>query len=211
MSAQALRRSGWILWLLAPVLLGLSLYRPFTPSNNRAARIPTVIGPWALVAEHPLGARGHALLGTDDACWRTYSRPDEAPVYLVAVYHDSNWKSVHPPHICLEGSNMEIVRDDSLAVDLGGRIQEVGELLCLSLDRERDYLSLYLFGAEGFTTSSYGGFLWHHLPRALVRASSSGFLMRVETWVGEGGEEAARERCTAFLAEFLPVAEALLQ
>jgi EpsI family protein len=208
---MTLRRSGWVLWLLAPPLLGLSLYRPFTPSNDRAARIPTEIGTWTLQAEHPLGERGYALLGTDDACWRTYVGQDGEPVYLVAVFHDSNWKSVHPPHICLEGSNMEIVRDDYATIEMGERLQEVGELLCLSLDRKRDYLSLYLFGAESFTTPSYGGFLSHHLPRALLRASSSGFLMRVETWVGEGGEDAARQRCAAFLAEFLPAAEALLR
>ena len=208
---MTLRRSRWILWLLAPLLLGLSLYRPFTPSHDRAARIPAELGAWRLFAEHPLESRDHALLGTADACWRTYIGPDEEPVYLVAVFHDSNWKSVHPPHICLEGSNMEILRDDTTTIQLGDRTEDVGELFCVSLDRKREYLSLYLFGAEGFSTPSYSGFLSHHLPRALVRSSSKGFLMRVETWVGEGGEAAARERCAAFLAEFLPAAEALLQ
>lgn len=208
--SPVLRCSGLVLWILAPLLLVLSIYRPAS-SGGRAAGLPERLGEWHAVREHFLGEREHALLGTDDVAWRTYQGADGEPVYLVAVFHDSNWKSVHPPHICLEGTNMDIVRDDRETLDLNGRQLELGRLLCLSRDQGKYYLGYYLFGARDFTASTYQAFFWHHLPLGLLRASNSGFLMRVETWVGEGGEAAARRRCEAFLADFLPAAEALLQ
>ena len=211
MSSSPTRRSALILWLCAPVLLGLGLYRPFTPSSGRADQLPTTVGEWQLHTEHPLTVQDYAMLGTDDAVWRTYTDSEEVPIYLTAVFHDSNWKSVHPPHICLQGSNMEIVRDDSEEIPLADGPQEVGRLLCQSLDERGEYLSLYAYGSRDFTTSSYWSFFFHHLPRAVVRSSNSGFLLRVETWLGEGGEEAAQRRCADFLAELLPAARALLR
>lgn len=208
--SPALRRSGWVLWATAPLLALLSFYRPAS-SGGRAPDLPDELGQWRVEREHLLTDRDHTLLGTDDVAWRTYEGIDGEPVFMVAVFHDSNWKSIHPPHICLEGSNMDVVRDDRQTLDLNGREQEMGRLLCQSRDRGMYYLSYYVFGTGEFTSSSYQGFFLHHLPRAVVRASNSGFLMRVETWVGEGGEEAARRRCEAFLADFLPAAEALLQ
>lgn len=211
MNGLALRRSTWLLWLSAPLLLGLSLYRPFTPSAGRAAKLPVAFGTWERRAEHYLSAVDFAQLGTDDACWRTYVGEDGVEIYVTAVFHDSNWKSVHPPQICLEGSNMEIVRDDRDEIPRAGGTVEVGRLFCSALDQRGDYLSLYVYGSEEFSTYSYWTFFFHHLPRAVLRSSNSGFLLRVETWIGDGTEESARQRCADFLSELLPAAQSLVR
>ncbi len=211
MNDLSLGRSAWVLWVSAPLLLGLSLYRPFTQSTGRAAQLPVVFGTWERTTEHHLSERDFFALGTDDACWRTYEGEDGKEIYLTAVFHDSNWKSVHPPQICLEGSNMEIVRDDQDEIAQEGGTVEVGRLFCSALDQRGDYLSLYVYGSEEFSTHSYWSFFFHHLPRAVLRSSNSGFLLRVETWIGDGTEESARQRCADFLSELLPAAQSLVR
>lgn len=211
MNDPSLRRSAWLLWPCAPLLLALSLYRPFTPSAGRAGQLPVAFGSWERSAEHHLSASDFAQLGTDDACWRTYVGEDGMEIYLTAVFHDSNWKSVHPPQICLEGSNMEIVRDDRDEIAQEGGTLEVGRLFCSALDQRGDYLSLYVYGSEEFSTHSYWNFFFHHLPRAVLRSSNSGFLLRVETWIGDGSEESARQRCADFLSALLPTAQSLVR
>src|SRR5690606_1073312 len=91
--SRVLKVSSAVLWLLAPGLLFLSWYRPFTVSVGRAERLPAEIGRFTLVEETPLTPREHMLLGTDDAVSRTYRAADGGLVFLVAVFHQHNWKS----------------------------------------------------------------------------------------------------------------------
>ncbi|MEZ5965810.1 MAG: EpsI family protein [Planctomycetota bacterium] len=201
--------SGVLLWLAAPALLFLSWHRPFTTSIGRAARVPLRIGGFVQTSEDVLTPRERELLGTDDATWRTYRDADGHEVYVVAVFHQHNWKSVHPPHLCLRGSDMTIEHDgetEPLAV-VGGTDVRAGRIATRARGDGRPYLSLYVYGAGGLRTGSYSTFVWHHLPRAVLRRDSPGFLLRVEAWRDEGDAEA---RCRAFLRAAVPVLEGLL-
>jgi hypothetical protein len=131
-------------------------------------------------------------------------------VFLVAVFHQSNWTSVHPPHICLAGSNMRIVEDGLLGGE-GEVPGSVGRIVTVDRGNRRKYLSLYVYGAAGLQTGRYSEFVLHHLPRALLRRGGVGYLMRVETWV-EGDDMAAAEaRCRRFLTDAVAAAEALVR
>ena len=206
MSARTGKISALVLWIAAPLLCGLSLYRPFHGSAGRAAGLPASLPGFELVADHPLTRRQMELLGTEDATWRTYRDAAGHEVYLVAVFHEENWRSVHPPQICLEGSNMTIVEDS--AIELDGA--SVGRLRTVSRDDGRGYLGLYVYGAPGLWTGSYAEFAWHHAPRAVLRRSVRGCLLRVETWIGADGVEPAEARCRAFLRALAPAAKARL-
>lgn len=206
---RRLKAAAIVLWLLAPALAFLSFYRPFTSSVGRAVRVPSRIGDCAVVEETALTARERTLLGTDDAVARTYRDPQGRTVFLVAVFHQHNWKSVHPPHLCLRGSDMSIEYDgvDDPQRSPDGIDLVPGRIVTRSRSGQRPYLCLYLYGARGLRTGSYSRFVWHHLPAAMLRRSAAGFLLRVEAWLDEGDAEA---RCRAFLRSAVPALEALL-
>ena len=203
------KKSLWLLWVVAPLLLALSLYRPFTPSRGLAATLPTELPGYTLWKDIKLTERQTELLGTGDAAWRTYKTDDGNYVFMVAVFHEENWKSVHPPRICLEGSNMDIREDDSFEFP-GIEGGSAGRIVAYSRSKKRDYVSLYLYGAEGLMTPSYLDFFWHHAPKALLRRSTSGFLLRVETFLGRGGMPVAEARCKDFMTKMLPIAQQLV-
>lgn len=205
------RHAALILWTLAPLLLFLSWSRPPAVRGDLAGRLPRALKGFSLARDNPMTVREYDLLGTRDVVWRTYVDSAREPVYLIAVFHEANWKSVHPPHICLRGSDMELREDRRLRAVLGDREVGVGEIVAHSRSNGRGYLSWFVFGAPDFVSPSYGAFVWRHVPRALLRRSDPGFLLRVETWIGDGDLVAARERCRAFLAEILPAAEASLR
>ena len=207
-----LQRSSLALWLLAPALLGLSLYRPFTPSSGRAAGLPATVAGFTLVEDRPMTPRQMELLGTGDAAWRVYREEATGQhVFVVAVFHQENWKSVHPPHICLEGSDMAIVRDDvvELALDDGAR-RKVGRIEAHHRPQGADYSSLYLYGAGGLVTPSYSEFFLHHAPAAILRRPIRGFLLRVETYLDPARPGAAQASAARCMAALLPAAQAAL-
>lgn len=199
--------AGALLWTLAPALLWLSLHRPFAPSQGRAAALPARLGGFTLVDDYALTPRHLELLGTADAVWRTYRDGRGREVVVVLVHHGANWKSVHPPHLCIEGSNMTIRSDGRAALPGGG---EAGRILAWSHDQQRLAVNLYAYGARGLVTPSYARFVLHHAPRALFRAATAGFLIRVAAWA-DGEDAAAGEAlCAEFLTLALPAATEVL-
>jgi EpsI family protein len=194
---------------VAPLLLALSLYRPFTESRGRAGALPEALPSYQLVERHEMTPRQYELLGTNDAAWRTYRDAAGHEVYLVALYHEENWKSVHPPRICLEGSDMSIVEEGE--VELPGGAGTAGRIVAHSRSGQRDYISVYVYGAPDLLTGSYLSFVWHHAPRAVLRRPTRGFLLRVESFVESDGTAAAVARCVDFLTELVPSARALLE
>ena len=205
-------RSAIVLWIAAPVLLALGLVRPPVGSQSRSLQLPASVAGHELVRENRLTEREYDLLGTRDVVWRTYRGDDGRKVFSIAVFHEANWKSVHPPHICLRGSDMVLRADRRHRTAIDGRDLEVGEIVAFSNSARREYLSWFVYGAPEFSTPSYAGFVWRHLPRAVLRQSDPGFLLRVETWIdGDDGLERARERCRRFLRVVLPAAEAALR
>lgn len=208
---RTLRRSAILLWLLAPALLWLTLHRPFTGASGRAAHVPQVVGEFRVASDHALTPREFELLGTDDATWRTYQDRNGAEIFVVVLFHQENWKSVHPPHLCLRGSDMLIDGDGVVMTKAAdGTAFDVGRILASNRVGGRRYLSNFVYGARGLRTSSYAGFVLHHLPRAIARVSAPGYLLRVETWV-DGDLEAADARCMSLLLALVPHLEELLR
>lgn len=214
-AGERLRRHGAVLWVVCGPLLLLSLYRPAGASSGRATALPAAVAGFEQTEEHGLSRRYRQLLGTEDAAWRTYQGADGRPLYVVGVFHGSNWKSVHPPHVCLRASDLDVVRDEVAALESPGAGRTgsatMGRLLLNRRGDGRPYLSLYAYGADGLCTGSYWQFVLHHAPRALFRASNDGFLLRVDTWAdGPGGVPAAEARCRALLAGLVGAARRLL-
>jgi hypothetical protein len=206
-----IRVHGIVLWALAPLLLWLSSYRPEGGDLGRAARLPERVGGFESVEQYPLTGSVIAMLGTPDAIWRRY-RGALGEVFVVAVFHDENWKSVHAPDTCLRGSNMEIVAARTLPAPDAGDGAGIGYLRMRAVDRGRDYLSLFAFlAAPDFLTGDYWSFFWHHAPSAVLRRSVPGCLLRVETWVEDGDLAAAEARCRAALEALLPICRDLLR
>ena len=203
-------RSAVVLWVMSPLLLALAWYRPFTASAGRAERLPKALDGYAMAAQHPMTARHFELLGTNDAVWRTYRDERKTEIYVVALFHQENWKSVHPPRICLEGSDMSILDEGELPLGPGPNEATVGRILTKSRSSGQDYVSLFVYGAPGFLTSGYTEFFLHHAPRAILRQSTGGFLLRVESFVGPEGVRGAETLCLDFVRKILPSAQALV-
>jgi exosortase len=200
----------WWLWACCAPLLWLSLYRPGGETAGRAAALPASAGEFVQQQEYAMSERWYHLLGTRDASWRHYVDSGGNAAFVVAVFHGSNWKSVHPPHVCLRASNMDELEDGALALGDGTDAQ-VGRILLRGRDDGRPYLCLFAYGARDLCTGSYLGFFLHHAPRALFRASNDGFLLRVECYAdGQGGVAAAERRCRELLRALLASARGLL-
>jgi hypothetical protein len=74
------------------------------------------------------------------------------------------------------------------------------------------YLTLSVFGTDSWVSGDYWNFTMHHLPLALLRQNESGFLLRVESPIYTGEQEAsAEQRCREFLQQLLPEARRLLR
>ncbi|MEM7201829.1 MAG: exosortase C-terminal domain/associated protein EpsI [Planctomycetota bacterium] len=213
MTGPALLRSAGVLWLLAPMLLVLSVYRPQGVSRGRAAALPEAAGAYRLAERYTLTPRHLQLLGTEDATWRAYRGADGAVLYMVAVFHEQNWKSLHPPRICLEGSDMTIVEDGRTTIDMGAAgAVSVGRIVARSRSEDREYLSLYVYGSGTMRTGSYARFVLDQVPAALLRQPQRGFLLRVESWIDAdaAGVAAAEEQCAVLLSGLTDAAEAIL-
>lgn len=206
------RRTTLLLWGISVPLLLLGLYRPYAESMGRADRLPQLVPGFQMQRSFAISQHYYDLLGTDDAVWRSYVGSDGQPIYVVAVFHGANWKSVHPPRICLEGSDMVIAEDRLRAVEVGGEVVQAGHLLAETAAGHRPYVGYYAFGGTDMITGSYWSFFWHHAPRALFRVSNAGFLLRVESYGdGDGGRDGADRRCRELLQQLLPAAQAVLR
>ena len=198
----------------------LTLYRPAGGGEDRAARLPDEVAGYGLIRRDAAAEarfqqslpRWIELLGTDDFVWRRYRGAGDRNISLVALFHDANWKSVHPPRICIEGSNMEIEVDDIVPIAWLDSGSSVSRIVARSRSDGWRYLTLSLFGTVDWSSGSYTEFAGHHMPLALLRRSQSGFLLRVETpvWPDEN-ERAAAQRCVDFLAGLVPSARELLR
>ncbi|MFN3240191.1 MAG: exosortase/archaeosortase family protein [Planctomycetota bacterium] len=216
----SLRGPAIALWLCAGPLLWLSVYRPFGDRTDRAERLPAQLAGYTL---QPRSAddeqefqqalpRWRELLGTGDFVWRRYRDEQRHLISLVALFHDTNWKSVHPPRICIEGSNMTIVRDDLVDAPWLGDGVAVSRIRANSRTDQWRYVTLSVFGTTDWASGDYWDFTMYHLPRAVLRANESGFLLRVESPIYDGeGPEVAEARCAAFLRQLVPSARSLLR
>ena len=223
--AGASPRSGGVvpavaLWALAGPLLWLSVWRPFGDRDDRAAQLPVEAAGYALERRSPDAERQfqaalprwRELLGTGDFVWRRYRDADGHLINLVALFHDTNWKSVHPPRICIEGSNMAIVRDEVVDAPWLPVGERVSRIEARSHADGWEYVTLSVYGTATWASGDYWEFVMHHLPRAVVRANESGYLLRVESPVykGEVADDAAA-RCREFLGRLLPSAQELVR
>lgn len=180
------------IWFAALPLLLLSLHRPPGRPADRAERLPVEVAGYRLVPRTPEQEaqfqrnlpRWRELLGTGDFVWRRYDDRLGVPLWVVALFHDDNWKSVHPPRICIEGSDMDILVDDETPfpeLAAGGR---AGRIVARRRSDGARFVTISLYGAADWSAGAYWDFVLHHLPRALVRAPMSGYLLRVESAVG---------------------------
>lgn len=219
-AAGGLRRPGLLLWLAAAPLLALALHRPHGGAERRAEALPAAIAGYRLVERSAAEQaqfqqnlpRWRELLGTDDFAWRRYDDADGNALWVVALFHDANWKSVHPPRICIEGSNMDIERDDVVPFAEFGFGGTAGRIVARSRSDGFRYVTMSLYGTADWSSGDYWDFTLHHLPRALVRANMSGFLLRVESAVQKGEDVGAAEaRARALLAALAGAAKAAVR
>lgn len=218
--SASLRGPAILLWALAGPLLWLSCYRPFGDRSDRAQLLPDTIASYRLEPrtekqqqdfEKAL-PRWRELLGTNDFVWRRYRGPDKHRINLVALYHDTNWKSVHPPRICIEGSNMRIVQDDLVPAGWLEAEAVASRIVAKRRSNGWRYVTLSMFGTESWASGDYWDFTMHHLPRALLRQNESGFLLRVESPIYAGEDVGdAEARCREFLQQLIPEARKLLR
>jgi exosortase len=222
--ATSLRGPAIACWLLAGPLLWLSCYRPFSDRSGRAEQIPATIAGYEMQSRSEAQQqafekalpRWRELLGTGDFVWRRYRDSEQHMINVVALFHDTNWKSVHPPRICIEGSNMMIEQDDlvgaSWITEDGGSDAVASRIVAKRRSDGWRFVTLSMFGTESWASGDYWDFTMHHLPRALLRQNESGFLLRVESPIYSGEDVAqSQARCREFLEQLMPAARKLVR
>jgi exosortase len=216
-----LRRAGVVLWLVAIPLLAWSIHRPHAAHAARAEALPATLGGYVDVPRTGAARERferdlpqfRELLGTADFVWRHYRGGDGAFVNVTALFHDTNWKSVHPPRICIEGSNFTIASEQVVAAPWLGDGVTIGRIVAKGRADGASWVTLAVYGTREWLVGDYRDFVWHHLPRALVRASVSGFLLRVESKVRPGvdDEAAAEARCREVMQALVPAAREVMR
>ena len=213
--ARRLVPHALVLTALALPLVWLSFHRPPGGGTERAERLPAQVAGYRLLERGPEDQqrflqslpRFRELLGTDDFVWRGYADGRGRQVFLTALFHDSNWKSVHPPRICIEGSNMDILTDDLVLAPWLDSGTTLSRIVAKSRSSGFTYVTLSVFGTDDWASGDYWDFTWHHLPRALLRRNASGFLLRVEAPILPGETQVdAERRAATFLRALVPIA-----
>ena len=194
-----------VLWGGAPVLCFLQFHRPPDVMGSRSERIPSSLGEWTRTRSHDLTERSYSMLGTRDVLWAVFQDGREEEVNCITVFHAANWKSVHPPQVCLRGDGCVIESTTTVEVPIAGHHDAVLGRIVASLQGRR-MLGLFAFGTRDLLTPSYLAFFLHHVPGALLRRPKEGFLIRVETFM-DGDPEAAMDRCLRFFKALLPMVE----
>jgi len=216
--ARGSRRTAVVAWGLAGPLLWLGVHRPVVDGRDRADALPAVVATFAVVPRTPAEEqrfrrdlpRYRELLGTDDFTWRTYRNAAGQALNLVGLFHDTNWKSVHPPRICIEGSDMDVEVDELAPAPWLGDGVQVSRIVAKRRSDGRRFVTLSVFGTASWLSGSYGAFFLHHAPKALLRQADSGFLLRVESAI-QPGNDGGEARCAEFLRALVPEAQRLLR
>lgn len=105
---------------------------------------------------------------------------------------------------------MDIEQDDFAAAWPEGPL--ASRIVARARRTGRRFVTLSLFGTADWLSGDYWQFTLHHLPRALVRANQSGFLLRAEAPIGDGESEAdAERRASRFLQALVPIARERLR
>ncbi|MFQ5507298.1 MAG: exosortase C-terminal domain/associated protein EpsI, partial [Planctomycetota bacterium] len=175
-----------------------------------AALVPRQSEHFVAVRDHPLSERWYRMLGTRDVCWRSYEHRSSARrVVLTNVFHGRNWKSVHPPQVCLKASGFELMGEENHSFEIPEE-----RLTCNVLTasyRKTRYMIAYVYGGPDFTTPSYFRFFLRNLPKTILRRPIRGFLLRVDMpWPGSMPRDDAEALLGSFLAEYLPPVQRLL-
>jgi exosortase len=216
------RGRRWTRKAVFVVILGMGLpaaamgfYRPVdpterVPTERLSEQIPGETRHFKALSDHKLSERWYALLGTRDVIWRDYEHLESGRrLTVTALFHGRNWKSVHPPEVCLQASGFEI---EGLSIRSLGKASHATQIAILETDYEgRGFLSAYLFGGPGFTTPFYGTFFLQNLPSAIFRSHTVGFLLRVDVEKRDLDQVQAETLLASFLAEFLPYMKAAVK
>ncbi len=204
-------KSVLFLCCLAPMLLWLSMTRPIETKGQRAKSVPERIGDYQRTDSYPITPNIVRLLGTSDVSWASYANSAQEKVQLTVVFHDQNWKSLHPPHLCIRGSDFDIQNTSSVKLSLANEELDVGRIQASNRQYKNDCLFLYAFVGQDFVTDSYPTFYLNHAPRSLFRQSTPGFLVRVDSWALDKDLAAAQKRCETMLVDFLQIGRELIR
>ena len=191
--------------------LVLGFWQPAERALGLAKDVPRSFPGYVHVREHALSERDYELLGTRDVVWRRLrEESSDALIDLTVVFAGRNWKSLHPPELCLEAAGLGIEDRQSRYLDIDGTRTE---LSLLRADRSRDvYLIGYLFGGPGYETPSFTGYFWRNVPRALLRRGGASYMVRIELPLGDQSPEPRNEAQLArFLRQVLPRLRTLVQ
>ncbi len=208
-------RVNWLAVWIVTIGLGLpaaalGFYRPMDSPGRHSEMIPRETQGFRAVADHPLSERWYALLGTRDVVWRDYEHKESGRrLTVTALFHGRNWKSVHPPEVCLQASGFEV---EGLSIRSFPEGDITRKIAMLESDYQgRGFLSAYLYGGRDFTTPYYGRFFLENLPSALFRQHTVGYLLRVDVEKRDLDQVQAEALLAGFLKEFLPFMEAAVR
>ena len=207
---------GWRHYWISAAILAAALPLPGYLARQRSvplqlplAQLSYQVGPWS-GEDEPVSDRVLEKLGTKDVLLRTYAGNDRQSVGLYVSFfaRQGQGEISHSPRNCLPGAGWQPVSAQRIPYPFGsGAPGEINEIV---FGKEGQRLLVYYWfrERERILASEYR-VKWYLMWDAMTRGRSDGALIRVSTLVG-GSEEAARQRCLAFMRDFLPRLDAIL-
>jgi len=187
------------------------------PPRKEFSEFPLELGEWKCRERYPMGADIEANLGVTDYLLCDYVRDD--PRGFVGVYlgyharqvreegGGSGENSIHPPAHCLPGSGWDLIRVETVELNLPGLAQQPAPVKRLLIAKgNKRQLVYYWYQQQGrVIAEDWQKIVWVGLDRALYNRTD-GTLVRFTIPIGRDGEEKAdaefREFAPRLVAQF---------
>jgi EpsI family protein len=209
--------------LVAIAFLGLNVYTyhfmaksAVVPPRETFASFPLRIGDWSCSENEPLDAAVRANLGATDTLICQYLR--DGPPRMIGLYigyhatqvreegGGSGENSIHPPAHCLPGSGWDIIKSQTVPLEIEGLSDPNGKAKRLIIAKGAARQLVYYWYQMGgrVVAEDWQKILYVGYDRA-TRGRTDGALVRFTLSFGRGGDEAVEQEFHEFAQHVVPL------
>lgn len=169
--------------------------------TDYAFEMPTRIGQYTQYGDDlEVDERTKEVLQTSNILMRNYVGPHGWPVQLSIVHAGATRRSLHFPEVCIVGAGWEVREQNTVPV---GILFEARQLVLVKGDQREAVLYWFKTGDKLTGNFFLNAFNW--VQNQVTMGDSTSAMIRVSTFVGPQGEEAAFEVLRDFAAQVTPV------
>lgn len=180
---------------------------------NVLAGFPREFAGWRQVREFGLSDQVVKILKVDEYVNGDFARGGEDVSLYIGYYRShQRFAEIHTPENCQANGGWEIVRNTRRSVMLpsGGREGKVDVIESVYRKDGSEYAIIYFYRLIDHTTASFFDYKMGVVLNSLLRNRSDAAFVRIMVPVRKAGADTALRTGEAFLADLIPVVNALL-